>query len=956
MPFLAAISVAQWVMIGISAVGTYVTISDNRKNARRIEEQMRRSEEAANKYARQEADANGIGVVGGVGRDETKTMIRSSKAPRNVVFGDDRVSGPMVCFFSKEVGGRLYHQFGVVLAAHECDGIEAVFFNEDQLTLDANNGVIAPAKYTQAGRPLFYIEKNLGSPGQVASPMLMAAAAAAGVPQAWGASRVGTGVCYLAIHMEADWDVLHTVGIPNVSARVRGVKCFDPRNGLTYYNTNPALLARWWLVDSGYCPKTLADEIDIPELIASANVCDEGVQFSATTGLWSRYAANGVINTNANPLENLNKILGAMDGSAMWISGKWKIMAGYYRTPVMHIDESKLGAGGIAISPYTPTANLFNAISGQYKGPATQYQPSGYGMIAPPAYLLEDGGQLYEKKDDFDLVNHEYRCQMIAWQRLTRARQQLAINIDCNLKAYDAAPLQNVTLSLAEFGYSNKVFEIRRRQYAGAHIEYSLQETGAAVWAWDYTMANAAVDIPNVNAPLVLTVAPLDIVSILSGMESLLINGDGTITSRIKVSWAAIISTFVRRGGHVEWQYRTADIGLGAGAWLNAPNVDGTQTECYISPVADGVLYELRGRAVSQLGTRGPATSYIKHTVVGKSEAPGNVTEFAIAGNFLSWNNPPDLDLAGCEVRMHYGNNDNWNTASTISTGLITNSPYELPRPPSGMVTLLIKAIDTTGNYSRAPASIVTNLGDPFLANVVETFDFHPLFLGQLENCSVIDGDLLAGALDSFYIDDAQSFYGPDLTPFYADSKFGKMVYVTDMVLFSRALAGSYATLLLDALGADITVEYRIMGPAPLYGLDFDSFYGADADPFYGDDGPWQPWVGQLSPTNSVYQFRVTLGAGIEQGRINSMSLVVDAPDMVETINDLPVSSLGTAIAYTQPFTVIKNIQATLQANTSGAVTVEIDKTNPAAPVVRCFNASHVAVAGATVDLFLKGY
>ena len=86
------------------------------------------------------------------------------------------------------------------------------------------------------------------------------------------------------------------------------------------------------------------------------------------------------------------------------------------------------------------------------------------------------------------------------------------------------------------------------------------------------------------------------------------------------------------------------------------------------------------------------------------------------------------------------------------------------------------------------------------------------------------------------------------------------------------------------------------------------------------------------------------------------MQLVIDAPDILETVNDLVVSSTGTTIVYTEHFTALKNIQATLQANGSSAVTVEIDKTIPLAPVVRCFNAAHTAVSGATVDLFLKGY
>ena len=111
-----------------------------------------------------------------------------------------------------------------------------------------------------------------------------------------------------------------------------------------------------------------------------------------------------------------------------------------------------------------------------------------------------------------------------------------------------------------------------------------------------------------------------------------------------------------------------------------------------------------------------------------------------------------------------------------------------------------------------------------------------------------------------------------------------------------------------------------------------------------------------LLQVNDVYQFRVTLGSGATQGRINAMALVIDAPDLIESVNDLVVSSTGTAIPYTGHFAAIKNIQATLQANGTGAVTVEIDKTAPLAPTAKCFNAAHTAVGGATVDFYLKGY
>jgi hypothetical protein len=86
------------------------------------------------------------------------------------------------------------------------------------------------------------------------------------------------------------------------------------------------------------------------------------------------------------------------------------------------------------------------------------------------------------------------------------------------------------------------------------------------------------------------------------------------------------------------------------------------------------------------------------------------------------------------------------------------------------------------------------------------------------------------------------------------------------------------------------------------------------------------------------------------------MALTIDAPDIVETVSDLTISSSGTAIPYTKTFTSIKVVHATLQANGSGAVTVEIDKSSPLAPTIKAYNSSHTAVSGAKADIFLQGY
>ncbi len=240
---------------------------------------------------------------------------------------------------------------------------------------------------------------------------------------------------------------------------------------------------------------------------------------------------------------------------------------------------------------------------------------------------------------------------------------------------------------------------------------------------------------------------------------------------------------------------------------------------------------------------------------------------------------------------------------------------------------------------------------------MVEEFDFHAAgFPGTLSNCTVILGDLIADETDSFYGSDNQSAYGADNDPAYNASAYAEMVYTTDEIPLNSALAGSLMTIEHVIQGVDLFIEYQLVGPGSAYGADSDSAYGPDADSFYGPPGVLIPWPGQIVASNDVFKFRLTIGAGAVQGQIATLKLIIDAPDIVEYIEDIAIDAAGTVVPYASNFTAIKTITPTLQANASGAETIETDKTAPLAPVLKAYNAAHTAVSGATADIIVKGY
>lgn len=428
--------------------------------------------------------------------------------------------------------------------------------------------------------------------------------------------------------------------------------------------------------------------------------------------------------------------------------------------------------------------------------------------------------------------------------------------------------------------------------------------------------------------------------------ERLRIGYDGTVLVDLQVDFDSVDS------GQKIISYTVQEIGPD-GIWRSL--ITDVSKTIVLPNVQDGVTKTLRVQANGIVGVL-LTSEQVEYFVIGKTAKPQNVTNFSIDGTTLNWTHVTDLDLLGYIVKFHYGSNQDWGSAVSLNEGVITESPFVLVQRPSGTVTLMIKAVDTTGNESEQAAVIVTDLGDADVANIVETIDFDALgYPGDITGGSIVAGDIEADATDSFYGTDDQSFYGLDNDSFYALTSYGQLQYVTDEFFVTQALVGSIATLQYDIEGTDLIIEYRNGGPGPFYEADSDSFYGPDADPFY-TAGDWVLWPGQVSIKNDGYQFRVTVGAGATQGKIKDFALVIDAPDIEETIDDLVISATGTTIPYTKNFASINNIQATLQANLSGAETIRVDKSNPLSPVIFAYNSSSTAVSGATADIRLKGY
>ena len=123
------------------------------------------------------------------------------------------------------------------------------------------------------------------------------------------------------------------------------------------------------------------------------------------------------------------------------------------------------------------------------------------------------------------------------------------------------------------------------------------------------------------------------------------------------------------------------------------------------------------------------------------------------------------------------------------------------------------------------------------------------------------------------------------------------------------------------------------------------------------EGGVLHPYAPYEKLLGDVYRVQTLFRSpdGSTAGVITALTAQLDYPDVVESINDVAISSSpsGTAINLTKTFRAISSVQVTLQ-NTSAITAVVLSKTTSAITVV-CRDGSGTAVSG-TVDLVVIGY
>lgn len=698
---------------------------------------------------------------------DRELMIRSAIAPRRYIFGRDKVSGPIVYAQSSGTKGEFLH-IVVALAAHECDAIETVYFNDVALPDPDSSGFINSGEFARTishtevqtagsgttltlahtptsvqavthqtifsgevdreiteaiaytlagdvvtlsaavpgawtvnytwqdpvGTPRVRIRKYLGAAGQAADADLIDASGGR-----WTAQHRGAGICYLYVRLEFDPEIFGQIGLPNISAVLRGKKIADPRSGTTVWTDNAALCTANWLRSAEGMRATGAQVPD-SEVVAAANIADESVPLTASTAQ-ARYTYNGSFTSDQSPRDVLGDLLSSLAGHCVWTQGRWLLRAGAARTPNMTITADKLAGAGVSIVPKASRSELFNAVRVTYRDPSQGWSQVQAPLVTNATYEAQDGGVRIVRSITLPSAMDALRAQRLAKIELERERQALIVQLTGNLSTYDLAPTDTCYLTLDRYGFSDKLMEVRQRTWSpDGTLPYVLRETAAGVYAWNYGEATTVDLAPDTLLPSPYTApAALTGLAAASGTAHLLRLGDGTIIARVLLTWAASTEAFVTGGGQIEAQWKRAT----DTTWQVCPPMPGDSTGTYLQPMPDQQVVLLRVRAINASG-RTSAWAAITHAVLGKSAPPSNVSSLTAtvvqSGVRFSWSANTEIDYSETDLRL----GATWSSATPMFVG--SSSNWTWLSPAAGSYTFTAKHRDTSGNYSIGTSSV----------------------------------------------------------------------------------------------------------------------------------------------------------------------------------------------------------------------------------------------------------
>jgi len=604
------------------------------------------------------------------------SMTRDTVASRRVIYGTVRASGPIL-FASTNGSKNEFLHMVVGIAGHEISQLHTIFFN-DQIAFQNNTQSIA--LYPTDRLAMTY---KVGAPtGQTAYVMEPSTE--------WTATDTLDGIASIYVRMTADPKVFPN-GIPNISAVVTGrkIKDIDGNDINSGSYSNPALILNDYL--RNYFGASAA-EIETGSFKNSQVICDQ-TPFSGSGDYTKRYTCNYSFTQNVKPSKIIEDILKTCYGKLTYVNGQFVLNVGYYRTPVVSINEDDI-ISGITVTTKPSQASSYNRVNGLYVDGSTytsSFQAGDFVPVTSSFYLAEDNG--IESAVDIELsgVTNHTTARRIAKLNLLDSRQDLSVQFTTKISGLQLIAGDNVYVTVERYGWAGKVFEVVELTInQDLSINLTLKETAAEIY--DFPVGeDVDRDLsPNTNLPSPFFVSPpLG----FSAIESTTIDADGTVFPAATLNWSSSLTGSV---SDIE-----VDFKITSSANYDTLGKFGRDTRTFTTiDVEAGKTYSFRARNFNYLGVMSEYVSQSLYIQGDNTRPQAPYSGSAIGGSgslYVTWlNSAVDRDYKFTQVFTNTSNA----SASAQNEGTVSGTSWNKTITTSGSYYVWLKNIDTSGNQS----------------------------------------------------------------------------------------------------------------------------------------------------------------------------------------------------------------------------------------------------------------
>lgn len=416
-------------------------------------------------------------------QQELKQLLRSSRAPKQVTYGEILRSGNLI-FAEEQVGDSenddgtfnewLYMAVGI--AGHPIHSIEAIYLNETPINDFGSN-----VNYTLKNNPTTadsYLLTNAPS---------------------WQADMIGRGTAWLRLALLFDREKFAN-GVPTPRIKFKGRNgIWDPRTGNSIYTNNAALvIADYFINYRGYTRDRIITS-GFGSFIDAANLCDELVTNPDST-VSKRYTINGTFDMNEKPGQVLDDMLAACGGQLVRIGGKIGLLpAAYYGPSSITITESDISdKSDIQIQPEPAYSDSVNTMKGTFIDPSQNYVETDYPTVRDSNAIQRDGGEL-ARDLNFRFVTDPYQAQRLANIELKRSLTGGSVQLTTNLKGLYARLGRTVNLDIKSMGLSGEYRVTSQSAHLSEGVELNLVREDIDIY--DDAIGKPFVPPPLTNLP-----------------------------------------------------------------------------------------------------------------------------------------------------------------------------------------------------------------------------------------------------------------------------------------------------------------------------------------------------------------------------------------------------------------------------------------------------------------------